>query len=352
MLEEKEITIDEAYEHGYEFLMSDVASGVFKVQCYDEKKKMYKVVNISDSEDVIYVGRGSLVRLLFNLKIGNMKQEQKEEKMLTVKQWFEMVKDEMLRERLLRLLEYNNEQPSLASAIAYGFNWSETGYSIEYFHELEQKAFNGEIELIEDVPVEEESKLFSGLEDIKRFVLDEAIKIKDSGYSGNEFVLFVSKDVYEVLDDMIDCSTGEDIDLHKIALSGFVFEVKKLGSFFKGKIAVETGKGKDWKDKIDLPKEDVLAEICLAHERVNNGAGIIDQITDGYDYINPDHYQGMSKEVWEMMVDIWGVEAFIKHCEMTAFKYRMRVGKKPDQPVERDLEKAKWYEDKVKELKG
>lgn len=36
---------------------------------------------------------------------------------------------------------------------------------------------------------------------------------------------------------------------------------------------------------------------------------------------------------------------------MTAFKYRMRVGKKPGQPVERDLEKAKWYEDKAIELK-
>lgn len=69
-----------------------------------------------------------------------------------------------------------------------------------------------------------------------------------------------------------------------------------------------------------------------------------------YDYINPSHYQNSSKEVWEMMVLIWDKEAFIKHCEMTAFKYRMRVGLKPDQPVERDLSKAKWYEDKAKEL--
>ena len=70
-----------------------------------------------------------------------------------------------------------------------------------------------------------------------------------------------------------------------------------------------------------------------------------------YDHINPDYYKNNSKEVWEMMIDIWGKEAFINHCEMTAFKYRMRLGNKSSQPLERDLEKAKWYEDKAKKLK-
>lgn len=70
------------------------------------------------------------------------------------------------------------------------------------------------------------------------------------------------------------------------------------------------------------------------------------------DHINPAHYQSMSKEVFEMMIDIWGVEAYIKHCEMCAFKYRMRLGLKPDQPIQRDLEKAIWYETKAKELRS
>jgi len=69
-----------------------------------------------------------------------------------------------------------------------------------------------------------------------------------------------------------------------------------------------------------------------------------------YDYINPSHYNVNGCETYELMIKLWGVDAFIKHCEMTAFKYRMRVGKKPDQPVERDLSKAKWYEDKIIEL--
>ena len=71
-----------------------------------------------------------------------------------------------------------------------------------------------------------------------------------------------------------------------------------------------------------------------------------------YEYVNsPQHYSNLSVEVWEMMLKIWGKEAFIKHCEMCAFKYRQRLGLKPDQSIEIDLEKAKWYENKAKELK-
>jgi hypothetical protein len=70
-----------------------------------------------------------------------------------------------------------------------------------------------------------------------------------------------------------------------------------------------------------------------------------------YDHINPNHYKVGGKETFEMMIDIWGKDAFIKHCEMTSFKYRMRIGIKPNQPIERDLEKAKWYELKAKQLK-
>lgn len=71
-----------------------------------------------------------------------------------------------------------------------------------------------------------------------------------------------------------------------------------------------------------------------------------------YDHVKPSHYKQNSKEVWEMMIDIWGIDAFITHCEITAFKYRMRMGLKPDQPIERDLAKAQWYENKANELKS
>ena len=58
-----------------------------------------------------------------------------------------------------------------------------------------------------------------------------------------------------------------------------------------------------------------------------------------YDHINPQHYRNYGKEVIDMMVDIYGAETTATYCEMTAFKYRMRAGTKPDNPVEQDLKK-------------
>ena len=65
---------------------------------------------------------------------------------------------------------------------------------------------------------------------------------------------------------------------------------------------------------------------------------------------HPSHYEGSHKETWQMMVDIWGDEAFISYCEINAFKYRMRAGKKEGSPTEEDIKKALWYENKAKEL--
>lgn len=79
---------------------------------------------------------------------------------------------------------------------------------------------------------------------------------------------------------------------------------------------------------------------------------LMDKEQEKYDYINPNHYKQGSKEVIEMMQDIWGKENLIAYCEMNAFKYRMRAGLKPEQSVERDLEKAKWYSDKANRLRN
>ena len=98
------------------------------------------------------------------------------------------------------------------------------------------------------------------------------------------------------------------------------------------------------------------------YEEVLNMMRVIDMIDKGLvkvvgetapkdiDHINPSHYKKLPKETWEIMLFIWGKEAFITHCQMTAFKYRMRMGDKQGQDYERDFSKAKWYEDKVKEL--
>ena len=65
------------------------------------------------------------------------------------------------------------------------------------------------------------------------------------------------------------------------------------------------------------------------------------------DEVNPSHYKHGSKEVWEMMIDVFGKEKWLAFCELNAFKYRMRAGRKDKASCESDLEKAFWYEDKL-----
>ena len=71
-----------------------------------------------------------------------------------------------------------------------------------------------------------------------------------------------------------------------------------------------------------------------------------------YDFVNPAHYQEFSVEVIDMMAAIWGKETAATHCEMCAFKYRMRLGSKPNQSIEDELGKINWYMEKAKELRG
>ena len=70
-----------------------------------------------------------------------------------------------------------------------------------------------------------------------------------------------------------------------------------------------------------------------------------------YNPVNPEHYKKYGKQVWEMMVDIWGTDLYIAFCEMNSFKYRMRAGDKPEADIQKDLEKAKWYENLAKQLR-
>lgn len=69
------------------------------------------------------------------------------------------------------------------------------------------------------------------------------------------------------------------------------------------------------------------------------------------DAINPDHYKKWSVEVIDMMISIYGKEKTAIHCEMCAFKYRMRVGYKKGNSVDQELKKATWYLNKAKELR-
>ena len=62
-----------------------------------------------------------------------------------------------------------------------------------------------------------------------------------------------------------------------------------------------------------------------------------------YDNINPSHYKDGDKEVWQMMIDVYGLEAYLNFCMLNAFKYRMRAGKKEGADYTDDIKKAIWF---------
>lgn len=72
-----------------------------------------------------------------------------------------------------------------------------------------------------------------------------------------------------------------------------------------------------------------------------------------YEHVeHPSHYNTYGQETISMMVAIWGKERVADWCEITAFKYRMRMGTKPDNSIEQDLKKEQWYLNKAKELRN
>ena len=71
-----------------------------------------------------------------------------------------------------------------------------------------------------------------------------------------------------------------------------------------------------------------------------------------YEMVNhPSHYNNYDVEVIEMMKKIWGVIATYNFCQMNAFKYRMRMGTKPGNDIQQDLDKEKWYLEQAHFLK-
>ena len=66
---------------------------------------------------------------------------------------------------------------------------------------------------------------------------------------------------------------------------------------------------------------------------------------------HPSHYNQYDIEVIDMIIRIWGPEAAALWCDITAFKYRMRMGTTPDNSIEQDIKKEQWYLNKSKEIK-
>ena len=72
-----------------------------------------------------------------------------------------------------------------------------------------------------------------------------------------------------------------------------------------------------------------------------------------YEMVNhPNHYNRYSVEAVEMARRIWGDDALITAAEITAFFYRMRMGLKPENSVQQELDKENFWLNYAKKLRS
>ena len=75
-----------------------------------------------------------------------------------------------------------------------------------------------------------------------------------------------------------------------------------------------------------------------------------DLVKNEYDHVSAPHYRKSPIEAIEIFENLYGTEKTALWCEITALKYRLRLGHKPTSPIEDDLKKEKWYLEKREEL--
>lgn len=116
-----------------------------------------------------------------------------------------------------------------------------------------------------------------------------------------------------------------------------------------------------WPEGAWKPKESCAVEFMEDHRgRVTHMRNAVSKefltnwpkadVSARVDQVNPSHYKAGEMEVWQMMIKVYGVEAYLNFAKLNAFKYRMRAGLKTGADVQTDINKALWYEQKIKEL--
>lgn len=132
---------------------------------------------------------------------------------------------------------------------------------------------------------------------------------------------------------------------------------KELVKYLKG-INVDGVNGRNIRDLITNAKAKTVKEACESvaskqaepEQREPETTNVPQE--EKYEMVNhPAHYNNYDKEVIDIIERVWGTYLAAMWCEITAFKYRMRMGTKPTSSVSEDLEKEIWYLKKTKELK-
>lgn len=101
-----------------------------------------------------------------------------------------------------------------------------------------------------------------------------------------------------------------------------------------------------WKDKTITYSEYPIHDESVITD--NEFISRQESIDEEYDFVQPGHYKKGDKEVWEIMIDIFGQEKFESFCLLNAFKYISRAGNKPGDDFKQDINKAVWYLNKIK----
>ena len=107
------------------------------------------------------------------------------------------------------------------------------------------------------------------------------------------------------------------------------------------------------KSKLNLYKKQQGRDYGITILEPDSNEPETSQDTPSYEYVNsPPHYiQEDGRETWERMLDLWTLEEVALWCELTVFKYKDRIGKKPNETSDRDQGKIDWYIAKAMELR-
>lgn len=156
--------------------------------------------------------------------------------------------------------------------------------------------------------------------------------------------------------DFIDQHQDADGIVYKINVPNFKFAVlHKLGM-----LGYVWANGVEIKptDAVDKKIESIIAwsdkTITYSEHQVHDKDVITDnefisrEEKEEYDFVQPSHYKKGDKEVWEIMIDMFGQEKFESFCLLNAFKYISRAGSKPGDDFKQDINKAVWYLNKIK----
>lgn len=105
--------------------------------------------------------------------------------------------------------------------------------------------------------------------------------------------------------------------------------------------------------KLFLTKDHKLFKMKEASKKVKKIKESLKESEDSkkeYDHVSAPHYRQSPIEAIDIFEKVYGAEMTAMWCEITALKYRLRLGHKPTSLVEDDLKKEKWYLDKREEL--